>query len=96
MNPDIEAQLAEIKRTVEENNKLLKKIYAAGRWSIILGFVKWVVYIALIVGSYALLQPYLTQMMDTYAGIQESAGALSDIKNQTQEINFDALKEYFK
>ena len=96
MNPNIEAEIAEIKRMVEENHKLLKKIHATGRWSMILGFVKWAVYIALIVGSYALLQPYLTQMMETYAGIQESAGALSDIKNQTQEINFDALKEYFK
>jgi hypothetical protein len=96
MNPNIETEIAQIKRMVEDNNKILKKIQAGNRWVLILGFVKWAVYIVLIVGSYALLQPYLTQMMDTYAGIQESASALSDIKSQTQEINFDALKEYFK
>lgn len=96
MNPNIEAEIAQIKSMVEENNKILKKIHTAGRWSMILGFIKWIVYITLIIGSYALIQPYLTQMIDTYNGIQESAGALSDIKNQTQDINFDALKEYFK
>jgi len=96
MNPNIEAEIAQIKQMVEENNKLLKKIHAAGRWSMILGFVKWAVYIGLIVGSYALLQPYLTQMMETYTGIQESAGALSDLKSQTQGINFDVLNQFLK
>lgn len=96
MNPNIEAEIAEIKRMVQENNKLLKKIHATGRWSMILGFVKWAVYIGLIIGSYALLQPYLNQMMETYSGIQESAGALSDLKSQTQGIDINSLKDLLK
>jgi hypothetical protein len=96
MNPNIEAEIADIKRKVEENNKLLKKIHATGRWNMILGLIKWLVYFAIIIGTYAILQPYVNQMLETYAGIQESAGALSDIKNQAQGINFDALEQFLK
>jgi hypothetical protein len=84
MNPNIEAEIAEIKRTVEENNKLLKKIHATARWNMMLGLIKWVVYFAIIIGTYAILQPYINQMLGVYGGIQDSASTLSDIKNNAQ------------
>jgi hypothetical protein len=93
MNPDIETQIAEIKEMVKENNKILKKIQAGNRWVIIMGFAKWIVYIAILVGTYAVLQPYLNQMIGLYSGIQESADTLSDIKSQTQGIDINSLKE---
>jgi len=93
MNPDIETQIAEIKEMVKENNKILKKIQTGNRWVIIMGFAKWIVYIAILVGTYAVLQPYLNQMIGLYSGIQESADTLSDIKSQTQGIDINSLKE---
>lgn len=96
MNPNIEAEIAEIKRMVEENNKILKKIQASNRWVIILGFAKWIVYIAIVVGTYAVLQPYLNQMIQMYSGIQESASVLSDIKEQTQGVDMNSLYELFQ
>lgn len=96
MNPNIEAEIADIKRKVEENNKILKKIQAGNRWVIILGFVKWIVYFAIIIGTYAILQPYINQMMNMYTGIQESANTLSDIKSQTQGVDINSLMELLK
>lgn len=93
MNPDIETQIAEIKKVVEENNKILRKIQAGNRWVIIMGFAKWIVYIAILIGTYAVLQPYLNQMVGLYSGIQESADTLSDIKSKTQGIDINSLKE---
>ncbi len=96
MNPNIEAEIADIKRKVEENNKILKKIQAGNRWVIILGFVKWIVYFVIIIGAYTILQPYLNQMINMYTGIQESASALSDIKEKTQGVDVNSLMELLK
>ena len=95
MNPDIEKELIEIKKVVEENNKILRKIQSGNRWVIILGFVKWVVYIGIVIGVYAVLQPYINQMIGLYTGIQESADTLSEMKSKTQSIDINSLKELF-
>ena len=95
MNPDIEKELIEIKKVVEENNKILRKIQSGNRWVIVLGFVKWVVYIGIVIGVYAVLQPYINQMIGLYAGIQESADTLSEMKSKTQSIDINSLKELF-
>ena len=96
MNPDIEKELFEIKEIVKENNKILRKLERERRFNLILSFVKWGVYIAILIGTYSILRPFIDQMLNTYGLIQESAGTISDLKNQTQGIDINSLKELLK
>ena len=95
MSPDLEAEIAQIKRTVNENNKILKSIQSTHRWSMIIGVLKWVIYLGILIGAYSIIKPYLDQVISTYASIQESAGVMSDIRTSGVN-NFESLRELFR
>jgi len=96
MSTDIEAEIAIIKKTVEENNKILKNLQSKARWSSVLGWAKWIVYILILIGAYSALKPFIDQMLNTYSAIQDGADSLSQIKASTGGFDINSLKDLFK
>jgi hypothetical protein len=96
MSPNIEAELADIKAKLAENTRILKKLESSHRWTLIVSLVKWLVYIGIIIGTYAILQPYLEQMLNVYSGIQDSAETFSDIKAKTSGFDFNSILDLLK
>jgi hypothetical protein len=96
MSPNIEAELADIKAKLEENTRILKKLESSHRWTLIIGFIKWAVYIGIIIGTYAILQPYLEQIMKVYSGIQDGAETFSEFKASTQGFDFSSFSDLLK
>ena len=50
----------------EENNKILRQMRRANRFSYFFTFIKWLIIIGSAVGAYYYLEPYLTPLMEFY------------------------------
>ena len=53
----------------EDNNRILHQMRRANRWGHFFTFIKWLVIIALSLGSYYYLEPYLKVVMDFYQNV---------------------------
>jgi len=63
----------------EENNKMIRRLYRAHRWGQIAKTFYWLVIIALTVGAYYYIQPYIKQLQTVYAELGNQIGAIKDI-----------------
>jgi hypothetical protein len=61
MNPEEKALFERMLKVTEDNNRLLKTMEKRGRWMVIWGVVKIVIFILPFVAGYILLQPYFGQ-----------------------------------
>ena len=61
----------------EENNKILRGIRRSNRLSSLWHFFYWVVIIAISVIAYNYIQPYTTQMLKTYQGLQSQLNSIT-------------------
>jgi hypothetical protein len=95
MDPEIEREIHEIKKKVEENQKLLRKIHSSNKRAAIWGFIKWIIYLGVLVGVYSILKPYIDQIIDTYTAIQQSAGVLSDMKTGVDGFDINSIMKAF-
>ncbi len=68
--------IEETSKMVTENNKMLRSMQRAARLGQLWSFLKWVFIIALTVGSYYYLQPYLEPILKLYG----SLGGAADLK----------------
>jgi len=92
MSVNTDRELLEIRELVETNNKILKNLQTRARLNTIFQIVKWVVIILAALGIYTLIQPFLESIMGTYLSIQESASAISEIKESIPTgIDFGAI-----
>jgi len=99
MNYDInldeekDKELSEIKKIVEQNNKMLHSLQNRARFGTIFSVLKWVIVVGISIGAYAFLQPYLNILLDTYTSIQESTSAIDQLKNSIPDTSkFDLSK----
>ena len=64
----------------EDSNRILHQMRRANRWANFFTFIKWLVIIALSLGSYYYIEPYLKVIMDFYQntipGLAESTKSL--------------------
>ncbi len=65
-----------------ENNKMLKKLVAALRWSLVFNILKFLVVVGVAAGAYYFLQPIVEQAAsfwgDTWDGTKEALPWISD------------------
>ncbi|HVS79406.1 MAG TPA: hypothetical protein VHF05_00320 [Candidatus Paceibacterota bacterium] len=54
----------------EENNKILRKIERANRWSLIFRIIYWLFVIGAAVGIYYYIQPYQESLIHAYQTLQ--------------------------
>ena len=76
--------LRRLTELTEENNKILLNVQKHARWETFFTVVKWTLFIALTVGSYFAVQPYIGQLIGAYKTI-----------NSTQ-IQSQNLNQYLK
>lgn len=69
-------------RLVEENNKLLRKMHRAALWARIVHALYWLIIIALSVGAYIYIQPYVDQLKGVYGGIQGDVKTAKNISTK--------------
>ncbi|MEK7150466.1 MAG: hypothetical protein AAB736_02555 [Patescibacteria group bacterium] len=72
MNPEEKELLERTLKISEENNKILKSIRRAGRFSFFFKMFYWLLIIGIGLGSYYFIEPYLKQMTDTYLKINST------------------------
>ena len=73
MDPDEERRL--LKKTLvlaEESNTMVRKLYRAMRWERLFRFFYWVVIIAISLGAYYFVQPYIDQLRGIIPGGKEA------------------------
>ena len=70
MNQEEKQLLERTLKLSEENNRILKKINARGRWAFAWGIVKIVIFVVPLVAGYIFLEPYLKDAAANYQGIQ--------------------------
>lgn len=81
MNPEEKEMLQNVSALTEENNKLLHKIRGVQRRATIWGTIKILVIIAIALGSFYYIEPYLNKIMDLYSsvsGIEQNVKSVSD------------------
>lgn len=61
----------ESKELLKENNKLLKKLVRSQRWSSITRAVYWIIIIAVTLGLYYYVQPYIDNARGLYDRIED-------------------------
>lgn len=78
MNPDEKKMLADALALVEDNNKILKGLRRSQRWATFTRLVYWGIIIAVAVGSYYFIQPYVDQVQQF---MKDSGQAIDSFKN---------------
>lgn len=91
MDPETKQMLQETLALAEENNKMLHKIRGVQRREAIWSTIKILVIIAIALGSFYYLEPYLEKVMNLYnsiSGIQQDVKSAADsVKNITDTPN---------
>lgn len=72
MDSEMRQILLETAELTRENNKILRKMQRAGRWSRVFSILRYVLIAALAFGAYIYLEPYLKNLISAYNGIWDS------------------------
>jgi hypothetical protein len=78
---DIEDRLDHIEETLEENNKLLRKIRRKEVFNFWFNVIKILIFVGVFYYGYLFIQPYLEQLFEVYTSIKETADTAGQIKD---------------
>lgn len=84
MTPEERQLLIQTSRLVEENNKILRKMHRAALWGTIFRVLYWAVIIALSIGAYYFIQPYVDQLQQAYGGIKQD---VTNVRNTVNQVS---------
>lgn len=87
--------LEEILAKVEENTKTLNGIKTRARMMTFMGFVKWFIYIGLLIGAYSFVKPYTDQLLNTYRSLVDSAETINEIKGEGASLDINNMLNLF-
>lgn len=90
MSPEERVLIERVLEVTEQNNKMLKLLYRASVMGRIIKTIYWFVIIALTVGSYYVLQPYLDLLKTSYSNLTEQAGNISETLQSVGKLQKDA------
>ena len=68
----------------EENNKMLKSLHRAQTWSRVWKISYWLIIIALSIGAYYYIQPYVKFLQETIGAVGGQVGGFGDFLKGTQ------------
>lgn len=68
---DLQNEIQQIRRIVEQNNTMLISIQRRARLSILFSTLKWVVLIGLSFGAFYFLKPYIETATSAYGSIKD-------------------------
>ena len=88
----MEDDLGKVLKLEEENNRMLKKLVGDLRWRRFWAFLKWSLVIAITLGTYYFVQPYLDAMLNLYTGgVYGATGA-----STTKLIDMNKIQDLIK
>ena len=91
------SELDEIKELVKENNQILKKLQSRARYAFVFSIIKYVVYIAIVIGLAAVMKPFVDQMLGVYASFGEGIDTVNEIKAGVPSgLNINSIRELFQ
>ncbi len=79
MTPEERHLLEEALALSKENNEILKKLYRSFMWGRAIKVVYWLILIALTVGSFFLIQPYVDSLKDTYGQVLDTKAQFGNL-----------------
>ena len=90
MAENLENLIRENNELLKENQKMLKKLRGAQKSHFYAKVFYWVVIIAVMLGGYFWIQPYLQSLKDTYTEVvdkfNQAQGTVQDLNDSRQEI----------
>ena len=75
MTPEEKSLLERTYKMAEENNRILLSIRRSARWSSVMRYVYWFVIIALSVGAYYFIQPYVNFLVSEFSGTADNTSS---------------------
>jgi len=75
MTPEEKSLLERTYKMAEENNRILLSIRRSARLSSVMRYVYWAVIIALSVGAYYFIQPYVNFLMSEFSGSADNTSS---------------------
>jgi hypothetical protein len=93
MDSETKKLLIETLELSRENNKVLKKLERAHKWSQFYRMFYWGLIILSLFGSYFFLQPYLQSLLGFYNGGQSSTKGLVDV---LKDLDVNKLQQELK
>ena len=85
---------SELYELVKDTNKRVKRIDRRERRRSIWSIFKYLVYIAIAVGTYYYVQPYIAQVGQMYQQVQEASAGIKDIKSSASGSLSDLLEQF--
>ena len=73
MTPEEKSLLERTYKMAEDNNRILLSIRRSARWGSTMRYVYWFVIIALSVGAYYFIQPYVNFLVSEFSGSADNA-----------------------
>jgi hypothetical protein len=73
MTPEEKSLLERTYKMAEDNNRILLSIRRSARWGSAMRYVYWFVIIALSVGAYYFIQPYVDFLVSEFSGSADNA-----------------------
>ena len=85
MDHESSQMLRRLTELAEENNKILHHMQNKARWGTFFSTIKWILFVAITLGAYVFVQPYIDQTLKFYQSIQgtqvQNQGVLNYLKN---------------
>ncbi len=78
MDPEDKNTLRKVLELEQKNNKMLNSIQKSMFWSKVFRAIYWVIIVAVSIGAYYYIQPYIDQAISAYGGFK---GDVMNMKN---------------
>jgi TRAP-type C4-dicarboxylate transport system permease small subunit len=86
MEPSAKEILEETLEISKENNKMLRKMRSAMRWSRAFKVVYWIVIVGSMIGAFYYFQPLIDNLTSTYNSLMSSIGRVHDVGNSIPNV----------
>lgn len=94
MDPNLDARLKGIEEKLEKNHELLVRIRRVQRNSQLFKVFYWVLILFATFGAFYYIQPYLSQLLETYTGIQTTQEQMKT--SMPSASNLNSILDQFK
>jgi hypothetical protein len=75
---DMSESLKRIEDMTEENQRMIKRLHFAYRFSALFSIVRWVIIIGVTLGAFYYLQPYLEGVLKLYGSVNSLTGGIEN------------------
>ncbi len=86
MTPEERQLLIQTNRLVEENHAMLRKMRRATIWARAWHLLYWLIIVAISVGAYFYIQPYVEKLQSIYGGVKGDVEAVQNVAGQLGEL----------